>query len=614
MSARKPGATCTRCSAVPVFLREAGGRTPASLFPPILAQHRRSPFAALCLNGLLQAASALAIAWLVRELMSAEHGATTPPQLVTISALAAIAAVIVWLRRQERIAAERLGQSYALDLREKLLDKLTTLDHRERQSAGLGVVTMRFVSDLTAMRQWVSLGVARVAVSILTIGTTLPLFAIMSPTLSLVAGAFLGAAAGALLILGPGLRAAAARVRRARSKLANEIADRAHAMTAVQVCGQVPREKRRLMKRAVRLAELGVERAGYIGTARAVSEFGTLGATLGVICMVAWGSRSAGDGTAQVASALALVGILNSSFAQLGRVYEYWQSAAVARGTLSSFLSRPSSLGGAGQPATPKVGEPALELVSPCPELEYENVRVTGAVDNVSLRIKPRGVTALVGPSGAGKSALLFAAAGMVRPNEGRIRLRGVDIGTRLDPSRPNHLWREVSFVGSETPLLRGSAARNLRYRYPKAPDAQLQRVLRLCELEQLITSMPGGLETRIQTDGRNLSLGERQRIQLARALLDGPRLLLVDELDANLDPHSLSALWRVIDSFDGTVVIVTHREETVARLADDVVLLDKGQIKEAGSARELLDRDSATRRFFNSHRLAAVRVASCQA
>ncbi len=117
-----------------------------------------------------------------------------------------------------------------------------------------------------------------------------------------------------------------------------------------------------------------------------------------------------------------------------------------------------------------------------------------------------------------------------------------------------------------------------------------------------MLAELPGGEDFRLTEGGTNLSLGQRQRLMLARALLGEPRLLLLDEVDANLDPEAAALIDRLLQSYRGTILIVTHRLQRL-RHVDQVWYLEDGRLCEQGDPRTLLQGDSRTRCLFQHTR-----------
>jgi ABC-type multidrug transport system fused ATPase/permease subunit len=192
-------------------------------------------------------------------------------------------------------------------------------------------------------------------------------------------------------------------------------------------------------------------------------------------------------------------------------------------------------------------------------------------------------VTAIVGAHGAGKSTLLALAARLLDPDRGAVLIDGQPLAAVSVAS----VRRAVGMVSADLPLLRGSLERNLRYRWPDAPAAEVERVRALCRIDEIVAALPPG-RAMIMEGGTNLSLGQRQRIALARALLGEPAVLLLDEADVNLDPCSNQIIDDVLRDQRGTVLMVTHRIERVAR-ADAVWLVDQGRLVAAGKPRDML-------------------------
>jgi ABC-type multidrug transport system fused ATPase/permease subunit len=276
----------------------------------------------------------------------------------------------------------------------------------------------------------------------------------------------------------------------------------------------------------------------------------------------------------------------------MSRVQEYWQYSRVARRKIQQFLVIPSLV-------TEKKGAP--DLVAGRGQLEFDGVELSAALHDVSACAEPGARVALVGPNGAGKSTLLAVAARLIDPDSGVVKVDGQDLKEHsLDSVR-----RAIGIVGPDLPLLRGTVDKNLRYPWPDAPEEDIAEVKALCGIDEILAELPEGGATRISEGGVGLSAGQRQRISLARALLGHPPVLLLDEVDAHLDPRAGEVVDRVLTQFKGTVVMVTHRPDRL-RSVDAIWHLQNGRLVEQGPPGQLALADGPTSRLFGLSSTAA--------
>jgi ABC-type multidrug transport system fused ATPase/permease subunit len=154
-----------------------------------------------------------------------------------------------------------------------------------------------------------------------------------------------------------------------------------------------------------------------------------------------------------------------------------------------------------------------------------------------------------------------------------------------------------IGILSGDLPLLNGSIRRNLCYRRPDATVAELEHIAALCELDAHVASLPDGMDARVGEAGRNIPNGLRQRIALARALLPWPRLLLIDQPEALLDPPGRRALARILSQRGATAVIVTN-DLSFIRMADVVWYLEDGTLVETGAPQVLLSQPSRAAQF----------------
>ena len=204
-------------------------------------------------------------------------------------------------------------------------------------------------------------------------------------------------------------------------------------------------------------------------------------------------------------------------------------------------------------------------------------------VENFSLVLRPGGRVALVGASGSGKSTIARLAAGLFTPWSGEILFDGKP---RASYERA-HLAQSVAYVDQDVALFEGTVRENLTL-WGEAPAEAVERALRDAAVEADVLESRGGLDAKLQEGARNLSGGQRQRLEIARALVRDPALLILDEATSALDPTSEAAVETHLRARRVTCLVIAHRLSTV-RDADEIVVLDGGRVVERGRHDELV-------------------------
>jgi len=521
--------------------------------PPVLSPGRRWRLSGLIVNGFLQGLCAIGIAATVRLIFNAFSKSSAHWTIAEFGAIAAalllLNLVVAGLRYFERTGAERLGQDYAYDVRKALYDHMANLTIRAQRASRHGNVFLRFAGDLTALRQWVSLGVARLVVAAVMTSVILTIMMIEKWELGLIVAGALVVGASLSFWRGFALERAVRDTRRRRSFLTANISEKISQMHVVQAYGQVKPERRRLMRQARRLVAASVHRAAIIGEMRGIVSLTTGLSIAGIVLvsalLVPTGQITAGDAVA----AITLVSVLTPQIRDIGRVYEFWQAARVSREKVARYLNTGPAL---------VTQAKAEKLSNPYGAIEFKNVSVDGSLKAVNGLIPSGAKVAITGKNGAGKSTLLFLLQRLIDPNEGEITIGGQDISRVSLQDVRTH----IAIASPDLALLRGTVDTNLRYRNPDASDADVEDVCKHCGVDVVIKDLPNGLDTKVLEGGRNLSLGQRHRIALARALLGKPAVLLLDEAEANFDAGSREIIRRVVVGFEGIVLIVTHSDE----------------------------------------------------
>ncbi|MET9983849.1 ABC transporter ATP-binding protein [Streptomyces rochei] len=223
-------------------------------------------------------------------------------------------------------------------------------------------------------------------------------------------------------------------------------------------------------------------------------------------------------------------------------------------------------------------------------ELRGAGFRYPGAEEpvlrNVELVARPGETTAVIGSTGSGKSTLLSLVPRLVDATEGEVLVDGVDVRT-LDPKV---LARVVGLVPQKPYLFAGTVATNLRYGNPDATDEELWHALEVAQAREFVSALEGGLDALISQGGTNVSGGQRQRLAIARTLVQRPEIYLFDDSFSALDYATDAALRAELgrETAEATVVIVAQRVATI-RDADRIIVLDEGRVVGVGRHHELM-------------------------
>jgi len=245
----------------------------------------------------------------------------------------------------------------------------------------------------------------------------------------------------------------------------------------------------------------------------------------------------------------------------------------------------------------------AVEISGSTGEIQLENVTfryrpgLPAALRGFDLHIEPGRYYALVGSSGAGKSTILSLLLRFYEPEAGVIKLDGRDINTIKQSS----LREQIGMVSQETFLFHDSILDNIRYGRLNATKEEVIEAAKQAYAHDFIMLQPNGYETVIGDKGCLLSGGQQQRVSIARALLKNAPVLLLDEAMSALDSEAEREIQAALDrlSEGRTVIAIAHRLSTVLK-ADQIVVMDRGEIREMGTHRELLDTSTIYRKLYD--------------
>jgi ABC-type multidrug transport system fused ATPase/permease subunit len=482
-----------------------------------------------------------------------------------------------------------IGQAITIGLRRDLFDHLTGLSLRYFSQQKAGWIIARLTSDVDAVSDTLSQGMPTLVSNVILLPTAIAMLLIADWRLGLIALAVLPPA----LILSRWFQRVShpANVE-SRNRIAAVTAQIAESVSGMAVVQAFNRERRFQAE----FDELNnANRAQAIVVQKIFSIFFPSIEFLGVIAMASvlyWGSgfypETLTIGT--LTTSIFLLQLVFQPLQELSDVYGQLQSAAAAMVKIASILDEEAEV--QDRPAAAPL--PRIEG-----DLELDSLVFAYGKDpvlhGVSFHIKPGGCFALVGESGHGKSTLAKLIGRHYDPDQGAVRVDGRDLrDVELRSYR-----RQLGVVLQDPFLFSGTIASNIRFAKPDATDEEVEAAAAAVGVDRVAARLSGGLDHEVREGGAGLSSGERQLISIARALLADPRILVLDEATSNIDRPTEVLIERALDRLlkGRTSIIIAHRLSTVRR-ADEILVVENGQIVQRGAERELLAQDGPFRRL----------------
>jgi ATP-binding cassette subfamily B protein len=309
--------------------------------------------------------------------------------------------------------------------------------------------------------------------------------------------------------------------------------------------------------------------------------------SLGVVLLIAAGTKAVLAGTMQLGDLIAFLILTGFLYEPIGKLHQLNQLVQAGRASgerVFQILDEPEEPGAIGG----IVNTGSTRILG---DIRYQNVSFSyaeglPALRHVSFHAPPGATIALVGATGAGKSTLVNLLARFYEFSNGEIYvdekpIRQYDLST---------LRESIGVVTQESFLFNGSIRENLLMGKPDAVDAELWRAIDAANARQFIERLPDGLESVVGERGVKLSVGEKQRLSIARALLKDPPILILDEATASVDTATERLIQEALERLmaNRTSIVIAHRLSTIVR-ADQILVLDRGRIIERGTHDELL-------------------------
>lgn len=307
---------------------------------------------------------------------------------------------------------------------------------------------------------------------------------------------------------------------------------------------------------------------------------------LGIVLVLGYGGSLVASGALSIGSLLAFLGYVYRFFGplrELGLVYNSFEAAAASLDRIADYMAREPSVVAPAQPQRPAEGFQGDLVLE---DVTFGYGEGTPVLQDLTLRVTAGETIALVGATGAGKSTIAKLLARLYDPQEGTVRIDGIDLRQIANAD----LRRVVTLVQQDIFLFADTIRENIRYGNPTATDVEVEDAARRAQANVFIARLPQGYDSQVGELGALLSGGQRQLVAFARALLANPKVLMLDEATANVDPYTEDLIQRAMDEIrqDRTTLIIAHRFSTL-RKADRIVVIDEGRVVGEGTHEALI-------------------------
>jgi len=513
-----------------------------------------------------------------------DHAIKNQNQTLLVQLIFGIAGLYLlsWIANTYRIKwTNQLGQYIIYDIRQGLFKHIQRLSHGFFDKRSAGSILVRIINDVNSMQELFTSGVINLLMDIVLLLGIIVIMFVLSPQLTLAIMIILPL----MFLISTSLRK---RIRRSwqdvRIKQAKINSHLNESIQGIRVTQSYTQEKGNME------FFQGVNQENYASWKDATQKsaifrpFVEMSNAIGTAILIWFGVyliQNGMDYGVFVTFAFYL-GMFWEPISRLGQVYNQLLVAMASSERIFEFLDE--------QPNVPEKKN-AIELDEIKGEITFENVEFSydesrKALHELSLKMQAGDTVALVGHTGSGKSTIANLISRFYDPTSGTVRIDGMDLkDVKLDSLR-----EKVSVVLQDTFIFSGTIMENIRFGRPDASDEDVIEAAKAVGADHFIQRLSNGYETEVEERGNVLSVGERQLLSFARALLADPRILILDEATASIDTETELKIQEALNVvLEGrTAIMIAHRLSTI-READNIIVLDHGRILEQGNHSELM-------------------------
>ena len=483
----------------------------------------------------------------------------------------------------QRFLLSWVGQRVLATLRGELMRHLQALSLGYHSRHIVGVTISRVISDVAVINELLSQGLITLIGDILVLIGIVVVMMVLSPTLALLTFSTIPLMLLATYYFSRKAKVAFRQTRQSVAGVVGSLAEHLAGMRVIQAFAQEEAMRERFdgANKENRAAYVDAMSLSFIFLPTV--EFLAVMAT----AIVLWfGGRAVAQGGLEIGVLVAFLAYVTRFFQpiqELSQLYTTMQSAMAGGERVRELLD-----------ATPEVADPPDSKEMPTIEGRIELRRVNFSygsdvpvLNNVDLVIEEGQTVALVGPTGAGKSTIANLVARFYDVSSGKVLIDDIDVRTVMQQS----LRRQTGIVSQEPFLFAGTVLDNIRFGLPDIEAKSVAEASRQANAHEFIMELPNGYETEILEGGANLSMGQRQLICIARAVLADPKILILDEATASVDTATEALIQEALDRLlsERTAIVIAHRLSTI-RKADLICAMQDGRIVSRGTHDELLE------------------------
>ena len=549
--------------------------------------------AALVVVNLLSVTIPLMVRGVIDDL---QDGFTYSDVLRQAGIIVLLATVMGGVRLLSRMLVFGVGRQVEAQLKQKIFDHMLRQEPGWVQSTGSGEVISRATSDVENVRRLLGFAVLSLTNTALAYALTLPAMLAIDPLLSLAAVGLYPLMLVTVRLFGGRMMRQQRRQQEALGELSDLIQEDLSGISAIKIYGQERTEREAFERRNKRYRDDALQLARTRSTLFPLLEGIS---SISLLLLLALGSGQLESGRLSIGDLVALILYVERLVfptALLGFTLNTFQTGQVSLERVEELLRRTPRIQ---SPATPRPvpqrkGSQAAGIEARGLTLRYPDAE-RNTLEDVSFRLSPGELVAVVGPVGCGKTTLARALGRMVEVPEGQLFLDGTDIpALELEQLR-----QQVALVPQEGYLFTATLADNLRYGDPDADQSRVEQAAEQARLAANVRGFPDRYNTLVGERGITLSGGQRQRTALGRALLVQAPLLVLDDALASVDNNTAAEILSSIrGQRDRTVLMISH-QLSAAAACDRILVLDEGRLVQEGHHNALLEQPGTYRRLW---------------